>query len=135
MKFIILDTNVVVSAMISHLDHGHPAHIFQRLVQREFVPVYSSALFEEYEEVLRRPKFNFKNEDINVLLGLIRNFGMREERELKITGLPLCVDPDDQVFYALAHTVDALLISGNTKHFPSENRIFTPAEFDETRRV
>ena len=64
MKYVVLDTNVVVSAMISHLDHGHPAALMQRMAERKFVPVYSTALIEEYEEVLRRPKFKFSDQDI-----------------------------------------------------------------------
>lgn len=80
MKYVILDTNVVVSAMISHLDHGHPAALLQRMIEREFIPVYSTALMEEYEEVLRRPKFNFDERDIAMVLSKIRHFGIREER-------------------------------------------------------
>lgn len=40
---------------------------------------YSTALMEEYEEVLRRPKFKFADEDIAMVLSKIRHFGIRQE--------------------------------------------------------
>lgn len=131
MTFVVLDTNVLVSAMISHLDHGHPASLLRRLVRREFVPVYSRAIMEEYEEVLRRKKFGFCSEDVDAVLSMLRLYGMCEERLRGMTGLPLCSEPDDQVFYDLVHSTDSLLITGNTKHFPVENRVCTPAAFDK----
>jgi hypothetical protein len=38
-------------------------------------------------------------------------------------------DEDDRVFYDTAKTAGAYLIPGNTKHFPQEPFILTPAQF------
>jgi hypothetical protein len=38
-------------------------------------------------------------------------------------------DESDRVFYDVAKTAGAYLITGNTKHFPQEPFILTPAEF------
>ena len=134
MKYIILDTNVVVSAMISHLDPGHPAALLQRMVERKFIPVYSTALMEEYEEVLLRPKFKFDERDITMVLAKIRHFGIRQERLPGLTFAPECADGDDQPFYDLALSTDALLVTGNAKHFPEDKRIFTPAGYFQALR-
>lgn len=95
---------------------------------------YSTALMEEYEEVLRRPKFKFAEEDINMVLSKIRHFGIRQERLPGLAFVPPCADSDDQPFYDLALSVDALLVTGNTKHFPKDKRIFTPAGYMESLR-
>lgn len=129
MKYVVLDTNVVVSAMLSHLDRGYPAGVLQRIVSRKIVPVYSSALMAEYEEVLRRPKFKFHEQDIDVVLSKIRHFGIHHECLPGLSFAPECADPDDQPFYNLSLSTDALLVTGNTKHFPEDKRIFTPAEY------
>ena len=134
MKYVVLDTNVVVSAMISHLDHGHPAALMQRMAERKFVPVYSTALIEEYEEVLRRPKFKFSDQDIAMVLAMIRRFGIHQERLPGLAFVPACADADDQPFYDLALSTDALLVTGNTKHFPEDKRIFTPNSYFQTLR-
>lgn len=134
MKYVVLDTNVVVSAMISHLDRGYPAALLRRMTERKFVPVYSTALMEEYEEVLRRPKFKFDERDIATVLGKIRHFGIRQERLPGLTFVPPCADADDQPFYDLALSTDALLVTGNTKHFPEDKRIFTPSSYFQTLR-
>lgn len=89
---------------------------------------------EEYEEVLRRPKFKFADEDIAMVLSKIRHFGIRQERLPELAFAPTCADTDDQPFYDLALSVDALLVTGNTKHFPEDKRIFTPAEYMESLR-
>ncbi|WP_172136006.1 putative toxin-antitoxin system toxin component, PIN family [Adlercreutzia sp. ZJ473] len=124
-----LDTNVVVSAMISHLDHGYPALLLRKMIAREFVPVYSSAIMAEYAEVLRRPKFKFRERDVELVLGEIRHLGVRQEKLAGMTGFPTCPDPDDQEFYDVIHSADALLVTGNLKHFPKENRMFSPAGY------
>lgn len=130
MKYIILDTNVVVSAMLSHLDHGYPAEVLRRVTERKIVPIYSTALMEEYEEVLRRKKFNFDERDIAMVLSKLRYFGIKEERLPGLTFAPTCGDMDDQAFYDLLLSTDAILITGNTKHFPlDDKRIFTPGDF------
>ena len=41
------------------------------------------------------------------------------------------IDEDDRIFYDTAKTAKAYLITGNKKHYPQENFIFTPADFLE----
>ncbi len=128
-RYVVLDTNVVVSAMISHLDHGYPALLLRKMIAREFVPVYSAAIMAEYAEVLKRPKFRFRKCDVDFVLDAICRLGVRQEKLAGMTGFPTCPDPDDQEFYDVIHSADALLVTGNAKHFPKENRVFSPAGY------
>ena len=128
-RYVIMDTNVVVSAMISHMDRGNPARLLSDIVQQKVIPVYSAELMAEYEEVLRRPKFRFDPRDIAMVLGKIRSLGICAERLPGLTFVPECGDADDQPFYDLALSADALLVTGNTKHFPEDKRIFTPGSY------
>ncbi|MCL2066565.1 MAG: hypothetical protein FWG99_03770 [Treponema sp.] len=39
------------------------------------------------------------------------------------------VDEDDRIFYDAAVKASAYLVTGNTRHFPSESFVVTPANF------
>jgi predicted nucleic acid-binding protein len=41
----------------------------------------------------------------------------------------ILIDEDDRVFYDTAKQAGAYLITGNTKHYPSEPFILTPSAF------
>ena len=54
-KVFIVDTNVVVSALIGSDPDSPPARILDAMLEGEFSYVMSTALFNEYSSVLRRP--------------------------------------------------------------------------------
>lgn len=129
MILVILDTNVLVSGMFSRLQRGKPAQILRMVIDGYCTMVYSPEIYEEYAEVLKRPKFAFLPEDVAFILGVVRNLGMRERVLPGLTGQPCCSDEDDQKFYDLALSTDAVLVTGNIKHFPADIRVATPAEY------
>ncbi len=52
---VILDTNVLVSALISA---GNPSLVLEKVIESDTIQVcLSTLIFEEYLEVLARPKF------------------------------------------------------------------------------
>ena len=53
----------------------------------------------------------------------------KEKQDEKIT---LFNDEDDRSYYEVAKLCNAILITGNKRHFPDEPFIMTPAEFLET---
>ncbi|MDN5850477.1 MAG: putative toxin-antitoxin system toxin component, PIN family, partial [Nitrococcus sp.] len=53
MKRAVLDTNVLVSGLLS--PHGPPAALLNKVAADNLSPVYSDPIFEEYAEVLIRP--------------------------------------------------------------------------------
>lgn len=112
---VVIDTNVIVSALIN--SHGHPARIIDLVVLGQIVPVFDDRIIAEYREVISRPKFSFRAEDISTLLEL---FEVEGESVLvpPLSGLDL-PDMDDAPFVEV--TVGAacdFLITGNTGHFP-----------------
>jgi putative PIN family toxin of toxin-antitoxin system len=54
----VLDTNVFVSAFLSR--EGLAAKIVSLALQGKLRACYNQAIIDEYDEVLSRPKFNFK---------------------------------------------------------------------------
>lgn len=77
-------------------------------------------IFEEYREVLARPKFGLPQGAVVALLqGL---------HDLSTWVLPaplppdLLPDPDDLPFLELALASDAILVTGNLRHFPKGSR-------------
>lgn len=129
MTYLILDTNILVSALWQHLDHGNPARLLRLCIERRFGLVYSAAIYCEYEEVLARPKFGFDRAEVDAVLRVVRTFGYCADPVVRGYASPLCSDSDDQKFYDAAQCWDAILVTGNTKHFPEDQRVCTPADF------
>lgn len=134
MQRIVLDTNVLVSALISR---SYPAMIVEDLILEEKVEIcISDEVMQEYVEVLRRPKFDrFANFRANaeILLSHIQEISLYFKPSQKVEALS---DLDDNKFLELAVAADAnFVITGNTKHFTLDKfentLILTPAEYWE----
>jgi putative PIN family toxin of toxin-antitoxin system len=124
MRRVVIDTNVAVSAFLTH--HGNAAKILDMITSRQLKVCYSNEILAEYIEVLSRPRFGFSIADQEGFINGIRCFGILVE-PLK-SSLPFA-DESDQIFYDTAQFCGALLITGNLKHYPNEPLIVTPAEF------
>ena len=129
MTYIILDTNVLVSALWSNLLHGKPAQLLDMCLAGHCSVVYTEAMLEEYAEVLSRQKFGFNPDDVRTLLGFFKLKAIDADPLFSSLSRPQCTDADDQVFYDAACCCDALLITGNKKHYPADERVLTPADF------
>ena len=57
MIYAVIDTNVLVSALITHNSLSSTAKVVRLLFDGEFTPLYESSIIEEYQEVLHRAKF------------------------------------------------------------------------------
>ncbi|MDR0843164.1 MAG: putative toxin-antitoxin system toxin component, PIN family [Acidobacteriota bacterium] len=120
----VLDTNVIVSAVIQPL--GKPARIFDLFMAKKIDLVVNEVILDEYEAVLRRPKFDFP---FSLVTGILTYIRATATDAFSIPQPETVSDPDDQVFYDLAKTSDAVLVTGNTKHYPPDPKIMTPAQF------
>ena len=124
----VIDTNVLVSAMLSKHVDAATVQIVDKVFCGEIVPLISEKIMAEYEEVLHRPKFRFPEEIICRLLGSVRQNGIDIDPIMTGEVLP---DPKDLVFYEVAMTKQdesAYLVTGNLKHFPIKSFIVTPSE-------
>lgn len=126
--YAVVDTNVIVSALITKNPDSPPRRIFRAMFTGEIIPLYHEDILAEYEEVLRRERFHLNPETIRIVIDAIRQYGM--EVIPSPTG-EILTDMDDLVFYEVAmekREDDAFLVTGNQKHYPVKNFIVTPAE-------
>jgi len=121
---VVLDTNVLVSALWSK--QGNPYKILEMFFKGEITLCYSTEIVEEYNEVLHREKLGFSDEKVLDLLSEIAENGIYVETS--ISDIPF-IDEDDKKFYDAAKTCDAIVVTGNKKHYPDNPSILSPAEF------
>ena len=114
--YAVVDTNVLVSALLSKKDDAATVQVFQRILGGDVIPLYSNETMAEYREVLARRKFKFDNEVVNYVLSAIEKFGMLVTPSPTGAVLP---DLDDNPY----------LVTGNIKHFTNERFVVTPSEF------
>ena len=128
--FAVIDTNVIVSALISKNIDSNPGKVFRAIVQERIVPLYNDEILAEYRYVLSRPKFHLAPALIETVLKAIIVDGLNLDRVPAI-GIDF-PDPKDVVFYEIAISKEnAYLVTGNIKHFPAMSFIVTPAEMVE----
>ncbi len=60
--YAVIDTNVLVSALLSSNDMAATVQVVGRMIAGQIVPIYSREIMNEYEEVLSRKKFKFSQE-------------------------------------------------------------------------
>ncbi|MEW6571899.1 MAG: putative toxin-antitoxin system toxin component, PIN family [Nitrospirota bacterium] len=111
--FIVLDTNVIVSALITPF--GNAARILDMVISGDLKMLYDDRILTEYREVLLRKKFGFAENNVNTLLEYIEAVGLRISAT--IINEPL-LDKGDIPFLevALSGKADAL-VTGNKRHF------------------
>ena len=125
--FATIDTNVLVSALLNA--ESIPGKVVQEALAGNIIPLYNDEILREYNEVLRRIKFRFKREIIELTVDAIIKRGFAVDAGPIEDVLP---DPKDVVFYAVTleqkKQDDAYLATGNIKHFPKVNFVVTPRE-------
>ena len=122
--FVVIDTNIIVSALLSSKNDSATVQVMEKVFRQEIKPVYSKEIFAEYTNVLNRPKFHFSKELVEYMLSAIKQFGiLKEPKETVMVVLP---DMKDVLFYRLVlESEDTYLVTGNIKHFPQESLIMT----------
>ena len=123
---VVLDTNVVVSALLSL--HGTPAQILDLVFGEEIQVYYSDRIRIEYRDVLSRPSLKVMPEKAGRFIEILKEVGISIEPTISEIPLP---DESDRVFYDTARDSAAILITGNRRHYPTEDSIMTPRSFIE----
>jgi len=105
---VVLDTNVVVSALLFRA--GRLAWLRAAWQHGRIVPLLTRATTEELLRVLEYPKFRLTTEDRQELLADFLPYAEAVALPRKAARLPVCRDPDDQMFLhvAAAGNADAL---------------------------
>jgi putative PIN family toxin of toxin-antitoxin system len=124
MRKVVLDTNILVSAMLTI--NGIPARITEMALDGELSVCYNSNILLEYNNVLYRPQFNFNAKKVQNIVSTITELGI--ELMPTASNFPMTHE-SDRKFYDLHKAANAILITGNIKHFPKESTIIKPADF------
>lgn len=127
--YAVIDTNVLVSALLTRSADSATVIIKNKILSGEVIPVYSREILSEYREVLYRKRFHLPSSIIDPLLVMICKYGV--SLDPSPTG-EILSDMKDLPFYEVVmekrKTDDAHLVTGNTKHFPKKPFIVTPRE-------
>ena len=64
MIYVVIDTNVIVSALITKNPNTATTRVLELALMGEIVPLYDQNVLDEYLEVLTRKKFKLKEDSI-----------------------------------------------------------------------
>lgn len=127
MIYTVIDTNVLVSALITHNPEAATAKVVRLLYDHIFIPMYDADIIAEYEDVLHRSKFPILPDVADALIAFIKEHGVEASRIDFAEPMP---DEDDRVFYEVSlSNEDSFLVTGNLKHYPVSPKVITPADF------
>ena len=129
MIYAVIDTNVFVSAYLTHNFESSTSKVVTHLMQGKIKLLYNEEIMAEYEDVLSRPHLHISSAEREALFAYIHKNGVLTER----TNFDeLFIDEDDRVFYEVALSEeDSFLVTGNLKHYPIDPRVVTPAQMIE----
>ena len=119
--YAVIDTNVFISALLSKRADAATVRVLDAMFDGKIVPLYHEDILAEYDEVLHRSKFHFKEETIRLVINAVKQYGT--EVFPQPTG-EILVDMEKR-------DDDAYLVTGNQKHYPIRDFIVTPAEMME----
>lgn len=126
--YAVIDTNVIVSALLSKNADAPTVKFLNEIAGGRIVPLYHDEILAEYNEVLNRDKFPIAKTTVTEIIGIIRHFGIQATPIQTDETFP---DLDDRIFYevAMAKRDDgAYLITGNKRHYPEKQYVVSPAE-------
>ena len=126
MIYAVIDTNVLVSALLTHNKQSSTIQVMEAMFANKIIPLYNEDIISEYEDVLHRAKFSFSEAASSHYLKTMKQAGIHSQRIASSEYFP---DPKDVVFYEVALSKNnAYLVTGNKKHFPKKPIVVTPAE-------
>lgn len=133
MLLIVLDTNVLVSGMLSK--KGPPGKILDLILSNQIQVAYDNRIISEYEEVLVRAELKLDTNKVNTIVNQIELAGkLIEPKKLPTKGY---TDPDDIMFAEVFITSNAeALVTGNLRHYKplleQNASVLSPTQFLET---
>jgi putative PIN family toxin of toxin-antitoxin system len=111
MHRVVLDTNIIVSALISD---GKPRELFRKGIENQFLIVTSDQMLKELTLVLRRPKFKTNPNEIRRITRALLNSAevISVKTELKVVK----EDPKDDMVIETAYDGHADFIVTGDRH-------------------
>jgi putative PIN family toxin of toxin-antitoxin system len=134
MQKVVIDTNVIVSALIQR---SYPYLIITKLfTENQYQLCVSDELLKEYYEVLARPKFSRFQDFFTRAESLLVDIENMSTKYFPTIKLDIISDLDDNKILELADVCEAeFIITGNTTDFTfssyKQTRIVTPKDYWE----
>ena len=126
----VLDTNILVSALWTPV--GNASAIVNLILADKIIPCFDERILYEYRAVLSRKRLAFPAGQVDELLTEITGRGLSVVVLPSTFAMP---DEADRKFYDIAKHCEAFLITGNSKHYPKDPFIVSPAQFLEISAV
>jgi putative PIN family toxin of toxin-antitoxin system len=118
MSRVVLDTNVVVSALLAPA--GTEATVLMLAFTGHVTLYVSTPVLAEYDEVLRRPRLKLEPRKIDAAMAAIRRVA---HLVAPVGTLAVSPDESDNRFLECAEAAGAdWLVTGNTRHFPRRHK-------------
>lgn len=131
---IVLDTNVLVSGLMT--SGGTCAIILNLLSDDRLIAVLDDRMMIEYKRVCADPRLCLDAEAVRDFLHFMHDCAENVTATPLKANLP---DQDDLPFLEVATEANAILVTGNKKHFPQNiadsTQIMSPREFLDMIRV
>lgn len=115
---LVIDTNIIVNALLSNNENAKSMKLMSDVFEGVHRMCVSSAIMEEYRDVLSRSIFHIPKDIYEELIQWI------DENALHVEPLPTTQreaemkDEDDRAFFDVAKCVHARLVTRNYKHYP-----------------
>ena len=125
---VVVDTNVIVSGL--RTPSGTCAEVLDLVLDGLVQPCVDGRIVAEYEEVLHDPRSTFTTAQVDALMETMREDGEWPVAPRLSVYLP---HPADRPFLEVASAAQAILITGNKRHFPKrccgKVLVLSPREF------
>ena len=124
----VIDTNVIVSAMMAKRSDSATVKVLNAVRDGRLKPVLTSGIVAEYQDVLMRAKFRFVHEDVRQTIDAIVSNALFLDPSPSGEAFS---DESDRVFYEVAlagRGDDTHLVTGNLRHYPMSPIVVTPAQ-------
>lgn len=132
MVYAVIDTNVIVSSLLTKHHDSATVRVMDAVYSGKIVPLLNEEIVSEYRDVLHRRRLGLDAEKCDFIISLISDLGIAIERiksDIQMT------DEKDRVFYEIAlagmEMGTSKLVTGNIKHYPEVDFVVTPSQFCE----
>ena len=130
MIYAVIDTNVIVSSLLTRNHDSATARVMNAVYEGKVIPLVCDEILGEYEEVLHRAQLKLDPAKCDYILSLIRDQAEPMHPVHTDASMP---DEDDRIFFEIAlagqDVFDSRLVTGNLKDYPKADFVISPSEF------
>ena len=130
MIYVVIDTNVIVSSLLTRNHDSATARVMNAVYEGKVIPLVCDEILGEYEEVLHRAQLKLDPAKCDYILSLIRDQAEPMHPVHTDASMP---DEDDRIFFEIAlagqDVFDSRLVTGNIKDYPKADFVVSPSEF------